>query len=163
MVSTIWYAQPHFSVNHRDFRVHKNKKGYLSLGLLGALFSLFPHRSFVVNMALISGSLLCIFLHFLVSALAGIIPNFNQIILEDSIPDINEATLPGALGNAQYDAIIVGGGPAGLSALSGLARVERTALLFDSGDYRNGPTRNMHDVIGNDGKISRLLWILYNI
>lgn len=51
-----------------------------------------------------------------------------------------------------YDVIVVGGGPSGLSALSGVSRVRRTALLFDSQEYRNGPTRNMHDVIGNDGK-----------
>lgn len=51
-----------------------------------------------------------------------------------------------------YDAIIVGGGPAGLSALSGLARVRRKVLLIDSGVYRNGPTRHMHDVLGFDGE-----------
>jgi hypothetical protein len=50
-----------------------------------------------------------------------------------------------------YDVIVVGGGPAGLSALSGVSRVRRTALLFDNQEYRNAPTRNMHDVIGNDG------------
>ncbi|KAH8669432.1 hypothetical protein BGZ61DRAFT_364474 [Ilyonectria robusta] len=50
-----------------------------------------------------------------------------------------------------YDAIIIGGGPAGLSALSGLARVRRKVLLIDSGEYRNAPTRHMHDVIGFDG------------
>ena len=50
-----------------------------------------------------------------------------------------------------YDAIIVGGGPAGLSALSGLARVRRRVLLIDSAEYRNGPTRHMHDVLGFDG------------
>ncbi|KAM0244090.1 hypothetical protein ACHAP5_006572 [Fusarium lateritium] len=50
-----------------------------------------------------------------------------------------------------YDAIVVGGGPAGLSALSGLARVRRNVLLLDNGLYRNGPTRHMHDVIGFDG------------
>jgi len=50
-----------------------------------------------------------------------------------------------------YDAIIVGGGPAGLSALSGLARVRRNVLLIDSGVYRNAPTRHMHDVLGFDG------------
>lgn len=50
-----------------------------------------------------------------------------------------------------YDAVIVGGGPAGLSALSGLARVRRNVLLIDSGEYRNQPTRHMHDVIGFDG------------
>lgn len=51
-----------------------------------------------------------------------------------------------------YDAVVVGGGPAGLSALSGLARVRRNTLLIDSGDYRNGPTRHMHDVLGYDGE-----------
>ncbi len=35
-----------------------------------------------------------------------------------------------------YDAIIVGGGPAGLSAASALGRVRRSALLIDSGEYR---------------------------
>ncbi|KAJ5142397.1 hypothetical protein N7476_003743 [Penicillium atrosanguineum] len=50
-----------------------------------------------------------------------------------------------------YDVIVVGGGPAGLSALSGVSRVRRTALLFDSHHYRNDVTREMHDVIGNDG------------
>ncbi|KAK5994133.1 putative thioredoxin reductase [Cladobotryum mycophilum] len=58
---------------------------------------------------------------------------------------------PGPAVQADYDAIIVGGGPAGLSAASGLARVRRNILLIDSGDYRNGPTRHMHDVIGLDG------------
>ncbi|KAI0842629.1 FAD/NAD(P)-binding domain-containing protein [Hypoxylon sp. FL0890] len=50
-----------------------------------------------------------------------------------------------------YDAVIIGGGPSGLSALSGLARVRRNVLLIDSGEYRNGPTRHMHDVLGFDG------------
>lgn len=51
-----------------------------------------------------------------------------------------------------WDAIVVGGGPSGLSALSGLARVRRKAILIDSGEYRNNATRHMHDVIGLDGK-----------
>ncbi|KAI1036444.1 hypothetical protein LB503_003281 [Fusarium chuoi] len=50
-----------------------------------------------------------------------------------------------------WDAIVIGGGPAGLSALSGLARVRRRVLLIDSGEYRNGQTTHMHDVIGWDG------------
>lgn len=62
-----------------------------------------------------------------------------------AIPSINETT-------PYYDAIIVGGGPAGLSALSGLARVRRRVLLIDSGEYRNQPTRHMHDVLGYDGE-----------
>ncbi|KAK4691800.1 hypothetical protein P7C71_g5280, partial [Lecanoromycetidae sp. Uapishka_2] len=52
-----------------------------------------------------------------------------------------------------YDAIIVGGGPAGLSAASALGRVRRTTLLIDSGVYRNAQTQQMHDVIGNDGTV----------
>ncbi|ROT42593.1 FAD/NAD(P)-binding domain-containing protein [Sodiomyces alkalinus F11] len=50
-----------------------------------------------------------------------------------------------------YDAIIVGGGPSGLSALSGLARMRRNVLMIDSGTYRNDPTRRMHDILGFDG------------
>lgn len=53
---------------------------------------------------------------------------------------------------AHFDVIVIGGGPAGLSALSGLARVRRKALLVDSGQYRNAQTTHMHDVIGWDGK-----------
>jgi len=54
-------------------------------------------------------------------------------------------------GSTDFDAVIVGGGPAGLAALSGLARVRRNVLLIDSGVYRNAPTRHMHDVLGFDG------------
>ena len=43
---------------------------------------------------------------------------------------IPESSLPA------YDVIIVGGGPAGLSAASALGRVRRSALLIDSGVYR---------------------------
>jgi len=53
---------------------------------------------------------------------------------------------------SHYDVIVVGGGPSGLSALSGLARVRRKALLIDSGQYRNLLTRHVHDVIGSDGE-----------
>lgn len=52
---------------------------------------------------------------------------------------------------SDFEVIIIGGGPAGLSALSGLARVRRRALLIDSGEYRNGATRHAHDIIGSDG------------
>lgn len=64
------------------------------------------------------------------------------------------SVLPRAPGivETDFDVLIVGGGPAGLSALSGVSRVRRTALLLDGGQYRNGDTRHMHDVIGNDGK-----------
>jgi thioredoxin reductase len=52
---------------------------------------------------------------------------------------------------ADYDAIVIGGGPSGLAATSGLARVRRNVLLIDSGEYRNDPTRHAHDVLGFDG------------
>ncbi|KAF7593581.1 hypothetical protein BBP40_011201 [Aspergillus hancockii] len=56
-----------------------------------------------------------------------------------------------------YDVIIIGGGPSGRSAASALSRVPRKNILFDSGEYRNNPTRHMHDVIGNDHKKVRKL------
>ncbi|KAL2863337.1 NAD(P)/FAD-dependent oxidoreductase [Aspergillus lucknowensis] len=60
---------------------------------------------------------------------------------------VSAASLP----QTDYEVIVVGGGPAGLSVLSGLSRVRRKTALFDSHQYRNDPTREMHDVIGNDG------------
>lgn len=50
-----------------------------------------------------------------------------------------------------YDCIVIGGGPSGLSAASGLARVRNKVLLVDSGEYRNELTRKIHDVIAIDG------------
>lgn len=65
---------------------------------------------------------------------------------------IPNSLLSRPIDQTSYDAIIVGGGPSGLSALSGLARVRRNVLLIDSAEYRNNATRHMHDVIGFDGK-----------
>lgn len=45
-----------------------------------------------------------------------------------------------------YDCIIVGGGPAGLATALGLSRVLHTAILFDSGVYRNSFSQHMHAV-----------------
>ncbi|KXX73048.1 hypothetical protein MMYC01_210495, partial [Madurella mycetomatis] len=45
-----------------------------------------------------------------------------------------------------FDAIIVGGGPAGLNALSGLARIRQNVLLIDSGEYRNAATRYIYNI-----------------
>jgi thioredoxin reductase len=51
----------------------------------------------------------------------------------------------------QYDAVVIGGGPAGLQATLTLARVHRTVLMVDSGAYRNDPARHMHNVVTHDG------------
>ncbi len=50
-----------------------------------------------------------------------------------------------------YDAIVVGGGPAGLSAALTLGRVRRTTLVLDSGDYRNAPAEHAHNLFTRDG------------
>lgn len=49
-----------------------------------------------------------------------------------------------------FDVLIIGGGPAGLSAAVTLARQAQTALILDSSAYRNAPTRHMHGVPGFD-------------
>ena len=51
----------------------------------------------------------------------------------------------------QYDAIVIGGGPAGLQATLTLARVHRRVLMLDSGHYRNDPADHMHNVVTHDG------------
>lgn len=50
-----------------------------------------------------------------------------------------------------YDAIIVGGGPAGLSAALILGRCRRRVLVCDSGQYRNHAAREMHGFLSRDG------------
>jgi len=50
-----------------------------------------------------------------------------------------------------YDAIIIGGGPAGLSAALGLSRICRSSILFDSGEYRNQGSTAMHTYLTRDG------------
>lgn len=49
-----------------------------------------------------------------------------------------------------YDAVVVGGGPAGLQATLTLARVHRRVLMVDSGSYRNDPAGHMHNVVTHD-------------
>lgn len=51
-----------------------------------------------------------------------------------------------------YDAIVIGGGPAGLQASLTLGRMHRPTLTLDSGVYRNAPVDAMHNVVTNDGR-----------
>jgi thioredoxin reductase len=50
-----------------------------------------------------------------------------------------------------YDVIIVGGGPAGLSAATILGRARRRVLIFDDGKYRNEASRGIHGFLSRDG------------
>jgi thioredoxin reductase len=49
------------------------------------------------------------------------------------------------------EAIVLGGGPAGLQAAMTLARVGRSVVVVDSGAYRNDPAAHMHNYAGADG------------
>lgn len=49
-----------------------------------------------------------------------------------------------------FDVLIIGGGPAGLAMAVTLARQAQTALVLDSGVYRNAISKHMHGVPGFD-------------
>ena len=49
------------------------------------------------------------------------------------------------------EVVIVGGGPAGLSAAIVLGRCRRRVVVFDSGEYRNAAARVMHGFLSRDG------------
>lgn len=53
--------------------------------------------------------------------------------------------------NFSYDAVIIGGGAAGLSAAQALGRSLRRTLVIDGGEPRNRFAAHMHNVLGLDG------------
>jgi thioredoxin reductase len=50
-----------------------------------------------------------------------------------------------------HDVIVVGGGPAGLSAALLLGRCNRRVIVCDSGEYRNARSRAVHGFLSRDG------------
>jgi thioredoxin reductase len=50
------------------------------------------------------------------------------------------------------DVIIVGAGPAGLSAALILGRSNRSVMIFDSGEQRNSVSQTQHAILGADGE-----------
>ena len=54
--------------------------------------------------------------------------------------------------DAPLDAIVIGGGPAGLQAALTLGRMHRSVVLLDSGDYRNAPVEHLQNFLTHDGR-----------
>lgn len=53
--------------------------------------------------------------------------------------------------NESYDVVVVGGGPAGLSAALVLGRSRRSVLVIDAGQPRNAPAGHLHNYLGREG------------
>ncbi|KAJ5988694.1 FAD/NAD(P)-binding domain-containing protein [Penicillium waksmanii] len=51
-----------------------------------------------------------------------------------------------------YEVLVIGGGPAGLAAATSLARACRRVAVFDSHEYRNDVTDQIHNVLIHDGQ-----------
>ncbi|GGE81759.1 NAD(P)/FAD-dependent oxidoreductase [Mycetocola zhadangensis] len=62
-----------------------------------------------------------------------------------------DSLLDASISPEQWDAIIIGGGAAGLSAALILARARRRVLVFDAQEPRNRFAAHMHGVLSRDG------------
>jgi len=50
-----------------------------------------------------------------------------------------------------YEAVVIGGGAAGLNGALMLARMRRSVLVIDAGEPRNAPSPAVHGLLGRDG------------
>jgi thioredoxin reductase len=51
----------------------------------------------------------------------------------------------------EYDVVVIGGGAAGLSAATVLARARRRVIVVDAGDPRNAPAQHVYGFLSRDG------------
>lgn len=63
----------------------------------------------------------------------------------------SQALDPDTIGDTPFDVVVVGGGPAGLSAALTLGRARRRVLLCAHGPTRNAPAHAAHGVFTRDG------------